>query len=101
MSTLLPTPRPTTRPTVPTPQATSDEVRQFLIDFLLVMDSRMTLNEAESEARKMSLDGQALYEIPGQMWIEYFGVRGHAMFNHLQAGAYGYVSLTSDSWYKV
>lgn len=85
---------PVLRPSVPNPTASSATVHDFLVQFLLSQDWKLTRDEAQEKARKIKVDGQALYELPEKRFIDAFGIAGQTIYHSLQTSKYGYVSYS-------
>ena len=83
---------PVLRPSVPKPTASSATVHEFLVQFLLSQDWERTRDEAQEKARKIKVDGEALYELPEKRWTDDFGSDGETIYHALQTSKYGYVS---------
>ena len=81
-----------TRPPVPPPNASNRAVRAYLVQFLLLLNSSRTQNEASEMAEKIVGDGEALYEFSMKEWTDVFGIEGKLIYNELQRSKYGYVS---------
>ena len=58
----------------------------------MTFDSERTRADAETEARKIKGDGQAIYEYPLRVWTATFQDEGLIIYNVLQKSEYGYVS---------
>ena len=80
------------RPSVPKPTASSATVHNFLVQFLLSQDWERTLDEAQEKARKIKVDGKALYELSEKELKDQFGREGETIHYALQTSKYGYVS---------
>lgn len=91
---------PVLRPSVPKPTASSPTVHDFLVQFLLSQDWELTRDEAQEKARKIKVDGKALYELPEKRWIDEFGSEGETIYYALQTSKYGYVSYSSPKSIK-
>ena len=87
---------PVLRPSVPKPTASSATVHNFLVQFLLSQDWECTRDKAQEKAKKIKVDGKALYELPEKRWIDEFGSEGETIYHALQTSKYGYVSLSSQ-----
>ena len=83
---------PVLPPSVPKPTASSATVHEFLVQFLLSQDWERTRDEAQEKARKIKVDGKALYELPEKEWTDEFGRNGETIYHALQTSKYGYVS---------
>ena len=76
---------------MPKPQASSAQVRHFLVNFFLVLDDTLTETDAEEKAKDLRTDGKGLYEISAEQWLETFGTQGQTTYNDLQEGDFGHV----------
>ena len=85
---------PVLRPSFPNPIASSITVHDFLVQFLLSQDWELTRDEAQEKAKKIKVDGKALYELPEKRWIDAFGFNGETIYHALQTSKYGYVSYS-------
>ena len=83
---------PVLRPSVPKPTASNDTVQDFLVQFLLSQSFALTQDEAQDKARKIEVDGKALYELPEKRLTDEFGMIGETIYHALQTSKYGYVS---------
>ena len=81
-------------PAVPLPDATVNEIQEFLIGMLLAIKPNFTREEASTLSGTFDLDGVLLYELPREIFIDKFGsVAGLDIFNALNTSKYGYVRL--------
>ena len=83
---------PVLHPSVPKPTASYDTVQGFLVQFLLSQGFAFTQDEAQEKARKIQVDGKALYELPEKTLTDEFGMVGETIYHVLQTSKYGYVS---------
>ena len=83
---------PVLRPSVPEPTASFTTVQGFLVQFLLSQGFALTQDEAQEKARKLPVDGKALYELSEKRLTDEFGVVGETIYHALQTSKYGYVS---------
>ena len=83
---------PVLRPSVPKPTASNVTVHEFLVQFLLSQDWELSRDEAHQKARKIKVDGQALYELLEKRLTDELGSVGATIFQVLQRSKYGYVS---------
>ena len=82
----------TSRPSVPPPNASNTDVREFLTQLLMVFNNERTRADAETRARKVNGDGEAIYAYPLSVWTELFQHEGLAIYETLRKSKYGYVS---------
>lgn len=83
---------PVLRPSFPNPTASSFAVQTFLVQFLLSQDWGLSRDEALEKVRKITVDGEALYDLPKRDWTDEIGSFGEIIYNELQRSKYGYVS---------
>ena len=91
------------RPLPPPPDATAQDVHVFLTNFLLALNYDMNREEAEVRAKKMKLDGAALYKTSEEEFKERLDLEGVFIYEALYRSTYGYVriSFVSDSLYSL
>ena len=87
--------QPILRPPIPNPTASSAEVHEFIVQFLLSQDFELTRDEARVSARKIKADGKTLYDLEEKIWIEELGHVGETIYHALQISWYGCVSSFS------
>lgn len=76
---------------MPSPLASSIEVREFLTSFFLALDHDLTREEAESRAKKTPTDGRGLYEIPESKWEVRYDDQGLTIYRDLRESKFGRV----------
>ena len=79
-------------PPFPHPSTSSEYVQDFLVQYFQALDFRLNHDDAVAKARKINLDGPALYECPKKTWIDIFGEDGRVVHDAVQASKHGYVS---------
>lgn len=84
-------------PSAPTPDATPREVRKFFKQCFLANRTELSEREAEEEATllsvKIRLTGASLYMLSKETLVATFGAEGEVIYNIVQSGKFGYVSL--------
>ena len=83
---------PVLRPSFPKPTASSATVQTFLVQFLLSQHCELTRNEAQEKARRITVDGEALYELPERDWTDAIGSVGEIIHNERHTSKYGFIS---------
>ena len=83
-------------PCVPEPTASSAEVREFLIQFILSQDPTNKLEEAQEKAHEISADGESFYGISKEEFRDELGPIGGVIHRALQTSKFGYVSELSQ-----
>ena len=58
---------------------THQAIHNFLVQFHLSQYFELTRDEARGKARKIKVDGKALYELPEKGWINEFGNEGETI----------------------
>lgn len=85
------------RPPVVSPYASTSEVYEFLANFLLALNDRLSLEEAREDAHKMfEVDGKALYNKSEKEFKDGFGEAGVQIYRELYGSGYGYVYKPSS-----
>ena len=88
---------PIALPSPPPPDATPRQVRQFFKQCFLANRTELSERQAEEEATllsvKLRLTGNSLYMLSKETLIATFGAEGEVIYNIVQSGKFGYVSL--------
>lgn len=83
-------------PDAPSPKATAQQVREFLINVFMISDPELRQYDAEILAKKLRVSGAGLYLLSSQTLIKALGdIYGEMIYKAVQYGQYGYVSLYS------
>ena len=84
-------------PSAPPPDATPEQVRKFFKQCFLVQRTELSEREAEEQATllsvKIRVTGDALYRVRKEDFTAVFGFEGAVIYDIVQAGKFGYVSL--------
>ena len=84
-------------PVAPTPDATPQQVRTFFKQYFLSNRTELSESEAEEKATKLSvklcISGDSLYRLSKDTLIATFGAEGDVIYDIVQSGNSGYVSL--------
>ena len=81
------------RPPVPTPEASPQEVHEFLVESTLALSADTDPEVASAKVEHIIGDGIALYEYSAAFWYEKLGFQGLRIYHALQTSRYGFVSL--------
>ena len=84
-------------PAAPSPDATVYEVEKFFCDYFWAIGISTTLDEAITKARKLPINGTALYLLPSDSFKDAFGAEGRGIYELLVNGDYGNKSRADRS----
>ncbi len=76
------------RPEVPSPKASREEVREYLVGFFLEMQTDNG-NEALELAKKLNVAGAGLFQATEKDLRDLYDINGMVLYNEVQHSSYG------------
>ncbi|KAL9098390.1 MAG: hypothetical protein Q9163_005940 [Psora crenata] len=89
---------PVSRPPLPELTATSIDVHNFIVQFLLSQDWELTGHEARQRAKRIKGDGITLYRVSRKRWTDELGMDGQMIYQALQTSKCGNYWMRIGHW---
>lgn len=79
-------------PSPPHPQASEQQVQEFLSECFIAFNGELKVQDAQLKAEKLSVNGKAIYSMTRGNFKDAFGVEGSIIYDILTGSPYSFVS---------